>query len=82
MKNRFTLLLLLLAWTMQGCANLKPPSQDPPLLQASLREPCADLMPPNGGSRAEMLRWSVETATLYRECQSKHARTVEAFPAK
>ena len=51
-----------------------------PRLQASLREPCPDLAPPADGSRAAMLRWSVNTARAYRECQAKHRRTVEAWP--
>jgi hypothetical protein len=65
--------------TLTGCAS-SPSQSEPPQLQASLRQPCPDLAPPTDGGRAAMLRWSVETVRLYRECQSRHARTVEAWP--
>lgn len=62
-----------------GCASLEQQSE-PPQLQASLREPCPDLLEPADGGRATMLRWSIDTAKAYRECQSRHRRTVEAWP--
>ncbi len=77
-KSLFTLVLSSALMTM-GCTSL-PLQSEPTPLQASLREPCADLSPPTGGSRAQILKWSVETARLYRECQSRHRRTVEAWP--
>jgi hypothetical protein len=67
------------ALMLTACASSPTPSPAP-ALQASLREPCPDLAPPQDGSRASMLRWSVNTARAYRECQSRHRRTVEAFP--
>jgi len=65
---------------LSGCASFGLPSAQPQL-QASLREPCPDLLPPVDGSRGAILRWSVDTAKAYRECQSRHRRTVEAWPA-
>lgn len=62
-----------------ACALSAPPSQ-PPQLQASLREPCPDLAEPADGTRATILRWMVDAARMYRECQSRHRRTVQAWP--
>lgn len=81
LKNRFTrVLMLLLALTLTACGSLPKLQPDAAQLQASLREPCPPLDPPTGGSRAEVLRWIVETSAMYYECKSKHARTVEAWP--
>lgn len=63
-----------------GCAS-SPTQSEAPTLQASLRQPCPDLLPPADGSRASVLRWSVATVRAYRECQAKHRRTVEAWPS-
>jgi hypothetical protein len=76
-KNRFTWMAL--ALMLPGCSSLPTPSAPPPL-QASLRQPCVQVQPPANGSRAVMLRWSVDMARAYRECQSRHRRTVEAWP--
>lgn len=35
---------------------------------------------PADGTGAAVLRWSISTAELYRECQSRHRRLVEAWP--
>lgn len=80
-RNLFTgTLLLLLASMTMGCASSQPPSLDREQLQASLREPCPNLAPPTDGRRETMLKWSTNTAQAYRECQSRHRRTVEAWP--
>jgi hypothetical protein len=37
-------------------------------------------MQPADGTGRAVLRWSVETVRLYRECQDRHRATVEAWP--
>jgi hypothetical protein len=74
-----SMLMVACALMLTACGNL-PLQPEAPLLQASLREPCPDLSPPADGTRASVLHWSIDTAQAYRECQSKHRRTVEAFP--
>lgn len=75
--SRFTLLVLLLASLMTGCASFNP---QPKLqtLPANLRQLCPPLLPPEDGSRATILRTLIEWANLYADCQAKHAATVEA----
>ena len=68
---------LLFAFLLTGCASLQTPSA-PPLVPASLREPCPQLQPPTDGSGATLLRTFVEWATAYRECASRHQALVEA----
>lgn len=72
-------MLLLAASMLTACAS-SPTLSEAPVLQASLRQPCPDLLPPSDGTKAAMLRWSVDVVRAYRECQSKHRRTVEAWP--
>lgn len=48
------------------------------MIPASLRQPCPDLTEPVDGTAGAVLRWGVFTAKLYRECQDRHSRTVEA----
>lgn len=48
------------------------------MIPASLRQPCPDLIEPVDGTAGAVLRWGVATARMYRECQDRHRRTVEA----
>ena len=48
------------------------------MIPASLRQPCPDLTEPVDGTAGAVLRWGVTTARLYRECQDRHRRAVEA----
>jgi hypothetical protein len=50
------------------------------MLEASLRQPCPDLLPPADGTAGTVLRWMVDTTEAYAVCQSRHARAVEAWP--
>jgi hypothetical protein len=68
-------------WMTTACASLVTQSPDP-TLEASLRQPCPDLPPLADGTAATVLRWITETAEAYEVCQSRHARTVEAWPTK
>jgi hypothetical protein len=54
------------------------PQPAPPVLPASLRQPCPPLTPPPDGTGAAVLRTMVEWAGLYRECADRHQRAVEA----
>lgn len=48
------------------------------MIPAGLRQPCPDLSDPVNGTAGAMLRWGVNTAKLYRECQDRHRRAVES----
>lgn len=63
---------------LTGCASSAPPSVEPLQIPASLRQPCPDLAEPADGTAGALLKWGVATAKLYRECQDRHRRVVEA----
>lgn len=47
---------------------------------ANLRQPCPDLDEVKDGTGKTLLRWSVATARMYRECQDRARGLVEAWP--
>lgn len=77
LKNLCTAMFAL---TMTGCASLSEPP-DLPAIPANLRLECPPVAPPNDGKGATIMKWSVSLIELYRECQSRHKRLVEAWPA-
>lgn len=46
---------------------------------ANLTEPCPALEKPQDATGEAVLKWSLETVKMYRECQLKHKRLVEAI---
>lgn len=60
------------------CGSATPSHQLQP--QVRLRQPCPGLVVPEDGIIATALRWTVEAIRMYRECQSRQARLVGAWP--
>ena len=58
--------------TLMPLASLVPP--------ANLVTPCPPLRQLNSPSGGAILRWDIEAAKAYAECQSRHQRLVEAWP--
>jgi hypothetical protein len=65
---------------LMGCASLTPQSPDAMTPPANLRQPCPDLVSPADGTGGTLLRWSIDTARVYRECQNRARELVEAWP--
>lgn len=73
------IILSILAVFLSGCASCPVPSvPEPP--PANLRQPCRDLTAPADGTGGAVLRWSVDLAKAYRDCQSRQRGLVEAWP--
>lgn len=47
-------------------------------LPADLVLPCPDLPRLADGQKATVLRWSVQVAGLYKDCQARHGAVVKA----
>ena len=77
-KGLFTVICVLM---LTGCAS----STLPPVIpqpQASLRERCPDLPALTAGDGKTVLTWTANAAKMYRECQSRHIRLVQAVTEK
>ncbi len=61
---------------LAGCASSAMPST---VDQASLLHRCRPLATPADGTAAELLRWGVDTALAYRECDDRHDMFVRAI---
>lgn len=62
---------------LTACAS-SPQQSAPPVLPASLRQPCQPLTMPADGTGAAVLRTLVEWAQQYRECADRHRAAVAA----
>ena len=69
-----------LALILQGCASSNPLSPEPTEIPANLATACPQGPQLRDGQSGTVLRWGAQLIEQYAECQSRHARLVQAWP--
>lgn len=63
---------------LSSCASFRTQSTERAPIPASLMVKCQPLNKPESGIGADMLRWSIETIRLYKDCADGKAALIDA----